>query len=308
MPSLLDAIAAGPIVLDGGLGTHLESRGNSVESALWSAKLLRDRPDEVRAAHLDFFSAGARIATTCSYQVTAEGFGAEGVSQEDVDDLLRSSVTIAREAREAAGLTAEQAWIAASVGPYGASPGAGTEYTGDYDLGVEGLRQWHRHRLQVLTEAAPEALLFETVPALDEVEAICREVSGTGIAALLSVTVGSGGALRTGESIVAVAEWADRTEEVRAVGVNCSSLRDADTAIRILSEHTAKPLIAYPNTGEVWDPLSRSWSGDAAPLDDYVDAWLDRGVRLIGGCCRVTTGNIERIAERVGRWVTPSPR
>lgn len=308
MPAILDAIAAGPVVLDGGLGTHLETRGNSVASALWSAKLLRDRPDEVLAAHRDFFAAGARIATTCSYQVTYEGFASEGVARDEVDALLRSSVEIARRARAEAGLTHEQAWIAASVGPYGASPGQGTEYTGDYDLDVDGLRRWHRPRIEALASASPDALLFETVPALDEVEAICRELAGSGAAGLLSVTVGDGGAMRTGASLAEVGAWADRTEEVRAVGVNCASLRDADAAIRILTDCTAKPLIAYPNTGEVWDPESRSWSGDAAPIDAYVDEWLDLGVRLIGGCCRVTTGDIGRIAERVERWATPSPR
>lgn len=308
MPALLDAIAAGPVVLDGGLGTHLETRGNSVASALWSAKLLRDRPDEVKAAHRDFFAAGARVATTCSYQVTYEGFASEGADRDEVDALLRSSVEIARRARSEAGLTPEQAWVAASIGPYGASPGQGTEYTGDYDLDVDGLRRWHRPRLEALAASGPDALLFETVPALEEVEAICRELAGSGAAALLSVTVGTGGALRTGASLTDVADWADRTQEIRAVGVNCASLRDADTAIRTLSERTAKPLIAYPNTGETWDPASRSWFGDAAPIDAYVEGWLDRGVRLIGGCCRVTTGDIERIAECVGRWATPSPR
>ncbi|MQA36254.1 homocysteine S-methyltransferase, partial [Modestobacter roseus] len=35
--SLATALAAGPVVLDGGLSTELEARGHDVSSALWSA-------------------------------------------------------------------------------------------------------------------------------------------------------------------------------------------------------------------------------------------------------------------------------
>ena len=65
-PPLADALAAGPVVLDGGLSTELEARGHDVSSALWSARLLRDEPDAVVAAHAAFSSAGAQLATTVS--------------------------------------------------------------------------------------------------------------------------------------------------------------------------------------------------------------------------------------------------
>lgn len=61
------------LVLDGGLGTHLAARGNDISGELWSAAILNEHPDEVRAAHEDFFNAGAQVATTCSYQVTLMG-------------------------------------------------------------------------------------------------------------------------------------------------------------------------------------------------------------------------------------------
>lgn len=77
-----------PIILDGGLGTHLERRGNDISGALWSAQILKDRPQEVRTAHADFFAAGAQVATTCSYQVTFEGCG------EETTALLRASVRL----------------------------------------------------------------------------------------------------------------------------------------------------------------------------------------------------------------------
>src|SRR3712207_8290727 len=79
MPSLADALATGPVVLDGGLSTELEARGHDVGSALWSARLLRDDPAAIVAAHAAFAAAGAPVATTASYQATLEGFAAAGI-------------------------------------------------------------------------------------------------------------------------------------------------------------------------------------------------------------------------------------
>ena len=39
MRSLADSLAAGTVILDGGLSTELEARGADVSSALWSARL-----------------------------------------------------------------------------------------------------------------------------------------------------------------------------------------------------------------------------------------------------------------------------
>ena len=188
MTSLRDAIDAGPVVLDGGLGTLLEARGNDLSSSLWSAQLLLDHPGEIRAAHGEFFAAGARVATTSSYQVSYEALDAAGLDERGVDLLLMRSVQLARQARADAGLT-EEAWVAASVGPFGASRADGSEYTGDYGLTVDELRAWHRPRLNALAAAAPDILAIETIPSLTEVEALVLELEALATPAWLSVTI-----------------------------------------------------------------------------------------------------------------------
>ena len=112
------AVASRPVVLDGGLATLLERHGHDLSSDLWSARLLRDDPGAIEQAHREFFAAGAEVATTASYQVSFEGFGAAGVDRDEVEMLLRRSVELAAAARDA---TAPGGWVAASVGPYGAA-------------------------------------------------------------------------------------------------------------------------------------------------------------------------------------------
>src|SRR3954466_8251485 len=214
MRSLADALAGGPVILDGGLSTELEARGHDVGTSLWSARLLRDDPAAVVAAHAAFAAAGAQVATTASYQATVEGFGAAGVDPTEARRLIASSVALAREgralAREGQALAQEgqalagqgsfpgisAGWVAGSVGPYGAMLADGSEYTGDYvdRMTVAGLRAFHRPRMEILAGAGPPAgggaavLPCEPVPAAAEAEALITEADELGIPIWLSLT------------------------------------------------------------------------------------------------------------------------
>ena len=65
----------GPVVLDGGLATELSARGHDLSDALWSARLLLADPAAIEEVHLAYFRAGARVATTASYQASVEEIG-----------------------------------------------------------------------------------------------------------------------------------------------------------------------------------------------------------------------------------------
>ncbi|TXK19760.1 homocysteine S-methyltransferase [Homoserinibacter sp. GY 40078] len=306
---LASALAAGPLVLDGGLGTLLEERGNDLSDALWSARILLDRPDEVRAAHEEFFRAGARVAISGSYQVGYEPLAREGFDQEAVDALIARSVLVAREARSAVGLAdpgsaaadADVAWVVASVGPFGAVRADGSEYSGDYGLSVDELAAWHRPRLRALAATGADALAAETIPSLAEVEALVRELDALGgeVPAWISVTVAEG-ALRSGESLEEAFALAASSDAVVAVGVNCCDPRDVLGAAEAAARVTSKPFVAYPNSGEQWDAKNRRWMGHPGVPQELVHEWLDAGVALVGGCCRVVPDAIREIADVVG--------
>lgn len=296
MTGFTDALAAGPIVIDGGLGTLLETRGHDLSSSLWSARLLADDPDAIRRGHAEFFAAGARIAITSSYQVSYEALAVEGFTRAEVDTLLARSVELARGARADAGLTEEQAWVAASIGPYGACLADGSEYTGDYGLSIEQLRQWHRPRILALAAARPDAFAIETMPSHAEVEAVCAEIAGHGIPAWVSMTI-AGQTLRSGEALAEACTIAASTDEVVAVGVNCCDPRDVAPALAVAHAVTGLPTVAYPNSGETWHADSRAWSGRAQEISAMVGPWAGAGARLIGGCCGIGPAAIADIQQ-----------
>jgi homocysteine S-methyltransferase len=277
------------LVADGGLATELEARGNDLSDPLWSARLLLDAPEEITAVHLAFFRAGAMIATTASYQASFDGFAARGMSRDDTVRLLRRSVELAKNARDEAGVG--NARVAGSIGPYGAALADGSEYRGGYGLSAAQLENWHRPRLEVLAEAGADVLALETIPDVDEAEALVNLVRSLGVPAWLSYTI-DGTRTRAGQPLADAFAVAAGVPEIVAVGVNCCAPDDVLPAIGPARD-LGKPVIVYPNSGECWD--GRTWTGPHRFSPELASQWVAAGARVIGGCCRVRPADIAAV-------------
>jgi homocysteine S-methyltransferase len=281
------------LIADGGLATELEARGHDLSNGLWSARLLVEAPQEVTAVHTAFFRAGATIATTASYQASFDGFADSGISRDDTVRLLRRSVELAKTARDEVGDAGRR--VAASVGPYGAALADGSEYRGRYGLGIAQLEDWHRPRLEVLADAGADVLALETIPDVDEAEALVNLVQSLGVPAWLSYTI-DGTRTRAGQPLADAFAVAVGVPEIVAVGVNCCAPDDVLPAIGQARE-TGKPVIVYPNSGERWDSARRAWVGPSRFSARLAVQWAAAGARVIGGCCRVRPADIAELAS-----------
>lgn len=285
------------LISDGGLATELEARGHDLSDDLWSARLLLDSPLEIAAVHAAFFCAGATFATTASYQASFDGFAERGIGRDAAARLMRLSVELAKTARDEVG---GDRWVAASVGPYGAALANGEEYVGRYGLSVEQLADWHRPRMEVLVDADPDVLAIETVPDIDEAQALVALVHELGTPAWLSYTI-DGTSTRAGQPLADAFAVAADVPEIVAVGVNCCAPDDVEHAIGVAREGTGKPVIVYPNSGEDWDGVRRTWIGQPAWSADLAPRWVAAGANIIGGCCRVRPDDIAALALTLRR-------
>jgi homocysteine S-methyltransferase len=290
--------SAAPIVLDGGLATELERRGHDLSDALWSARLLRDDPEAIEEVHLAYYRAGAQVATTASYQASFEGFGAAGIENEEAARLLRLSVELAMRARrarvaelEAAGESAPELLVAASVGPYGAMLAGGREYVGNYGLTRAELRDFHRPRLRELAAAEPDLIAFETIPSLLEADALVDLLDELpGVLAWLSFSCKDGARTSEGQPIEEAVAIAARSAQALAVGVNCTAPAFVESLLGRARSATGLPLVAYPNDGRVGGATLGFPTG-------AVERWLELGARLIGGCCGIGPDTIRSLAR-----------
>ncbi|XP_017978530.1 PREDICTED: homocysteine S-methyltransferase 2 [Theobroma cacao] len=318
--------AGGAAVIDGGLATELERHGADLNDPLWSAKCLLTSPHLIRSVHLDYLEAGADIIITASYQATIQGFEAKGFSREESETLLKKSVEIALEARDiyyercnknscdglgdGRILKIRPILVAASVGSYGAYLADGSEYSGDYGdaMTIEALKEFHGRRVQVLAEAGPDLIAFETVPNKIEAQAYVEllQEEDIKIPAWFSFNSKDGINVVSGDSLLECASIAESCKQVVAVGINCTPPRFIHELILAIKKVTTKPIIIYPNSGERYDADQKEWVENTGVSDEdfvsYVSKWCEIGASLVGGCCRTTPDTIRAI------YRTLSPR
>ena len=291
-------------VIDGGLATELEARGHDLSDRLWSARVLLTEPDAIEEVHLAYFRAGARVATTASYQATVPGFEAAGLDRAAALAAITRSVELARRARDRyadeSGMAPSDLLVAGSVGPYGAMLADGSEYRGDYDPGPVALREVHAPRIEALLAAGVDMLALETIPTMREAAVLLELVEASGAQAWLSYQCRDGTSTAAGEPFHEAVSVAHGRAGVVAVGVNCTAPRFVPALLAVAAATTDLPLVAYPNGGDRWDPAARRWvSAEAhgAYEPAAVAGWADRGATWLGGCCGTGPSDIQALTD-----------
>ncbi|XP_029938503.1 homocysteine S-methyltransferase 1 isoform X2 [Salarias fasciatus] len=275
---------------------------------LWSARFLFSNPDLIKEMHDRFIISGADIITTATYQASIPGFVSHlGLSVGDSRKLLMSGVYLAKEAAEKRSdlKWRKSAFVAGSVGPYGAHLANGSEYKGTYAarLTVERLKDFHRPHIECLVDAGADVIAFETIPSIKECQAlveVLREFPSS--EAWMSFSCGDHKTIADGSLFTDAVQMACRSKQLLAVGVNCcppdvvEPLLDAAQSL-LPPEMT---WVAYPNKWDAWDTKLGWLSGKpAAWLPDLSHKWIKQGVGLIGGCCFVRPADIAWLRQHL---------
>jgi homocysteine S-methyltransferase len=290
------------LILDGGFATQLETMGFDIGGALWSAILLDSDPRAIVKAHRAYLDAGADCIISASYQASRGGFMAMGKTAAEADRLIASAVELALTARQEYvddnPTSSTPILVAASIGPYGATRHDGSEYTGVYDISAEDLYRFHEERLEVMDRTGADVLAVETIPNFREAEVLAELLERTKTPAWVCFACRDRKHISDGTRLSkSVALFADHPG-VHALGINCTPPEYVKSLIAEV-RHAAprKPIVVYPNSGEIFHSENNSWSGKSCDFDNdfNVTAWRDAGARLIGGCCRTGPRDIAAI-------------
>ncbi len=287
-------------VVDGGLSTALELLGHRPTGVLWTAQLVLDAPDVLVDAHRSFVTAGADVVISASYQASVAGFVAAGADRARARRALASTTALAR--RSGARV------VAASIGPFGASLGDGSEYHGVYAVDWATVRQFHRQRLEVLVDTGPDLFAIETIPGRVEAEIVLEELAATtSLPAWVSYSCRDVSTTCAGDPFDAAVAVAAASDQVVAAGLNCTDPRHVAELLRLATGATTLPLVVYPNHGRAWDAVHECWLGDGdGDLAARVPGWWRQGARLIGGCCGIGPDGVRAlVAAREALAVAP---
>jgi len=299
-------VIEGLLTLDGGLATELEARGADLNDELWSAKLLLEDPESIRAVHRDYLEAGADCIVTATYQASYEGFRARGLADGEATDLFHLAVRLAVDVREE--FWAEPAnregrirpLVAASLGPYGAYLADGSEYRGDYGVQPDGLRAFHASRWRAVRGQGADLTAWETVPSYAEALVLADLLLGAPEErAWISFSCRDERHISDGTALAEVVARLEAVPNLVAVGVNCTHAHLVAPLLTEARAATTKPIFVYPNSGGDYDAEKKDWETRAVPIDwpTAVRQWCALGASGVGGCCRVGPEDIRVIHE-----------
>ena len=283
-PSLLDALQAGPLVVDGAMGSQLFDRGILHNACL--EELCITKPELVRKVHEDYVRAGADVLETNTFGSNALRLEKHGLAGR-VRELNEAAVKLAREASNG------QAYIVGALGPSGYFLG---------DAHKDDLLKVGKvlgEQAEVLAGTGVDAILVETLRQTNELRiAIETAVAATkgSIPVIASASVDERSCMADGTSAGEIArlmrEWG-----ADIVGVNC-----CDGPMNVLEAVTPMlevnvPVWAVPNAGlprRVDDRLV--YVSTSEYFGVYARRMFKMGVKLVGGCCGTTPDHIRRIA------------
>jgi homocysteine S-methyltransferase len=303
------------MVIDGSMSTALEKLGANLNSQLWTAKALAQTPELVKQVHLDYFKAGADCGITCSYQATIPGLMKTGYTEAEAKALIARSVSIFLEARnewwEAEGKNTDRAYplCLAGVGPYGAFLADGSEYRGKYGISRDKLREFHKERMELLWNAGADLLLIETQPSLEEALVEAKIAEEIGADYWISFSCKDGSHINEGDLIADCAKVLSADHpHLKMLGVNCTKPEYITELIGHLKESTSLPVAVYPNSGEEYDPLTKTWHGsaDAKSFGDYALDYFRAGAAAVGGCCTTVDTHIRQVVTARTQYLKES--
>jgi homocysteine S-methyltransferase len=288
------------MIVDGGLGLELERRGFAYTTGLWSAEAVLSRPDLLIAIHRDFLAAGACVLETATYQISYATLRELGFADAEIEALFVRAVACARTAIAAhvadAGLLDACAFtVAGSMGPYGATRADGSEYTGRQHLERSALYAFHHERTQSLARAAPDVLLFETIPTRTEALVVAEVARHLGCERVwLSLACADGERTYGGDRLADIVADLEPFDCIEVLGINCTAPAAIGPLVHAIQSRSAKPILVCPNLGQHWESVVAGLAGGASDAEFLarIPEWLALGVAYIGGCCGVTPQTI----------------
>ena len=280
-------LAARPLLADGAMGTLLYSRGVPQRSNL--DDLVASRPELITAIHREYLDAGAELVETATFGANRIRLGAFGMADR-AGALNRRGAQLAREARDVSG---REAWVAGSIGPFGA-PTRELLHLPDAEV-----RAVVREQVDGLLEGGVDLFIFETFSLLPHLLIAIEEARrAADLPVVAQLTFGDELQLPDGTSPSA-ATAALLSAGADVVGVNCGGGPEACAeALEAMAggNATGGPPVfrsILPNAG-LPQRIEGQFVYAASPeyMAGIVPRFIAAGAAIVGGCCGTTPQHI----------------
>ena len=277
------------VYLDGGMGTLLQELGLKPGEypEFWNIT----HPDVITKIHKSYFDTGSNVISTNTFGANSIKF-----SDNELEEIIKCAFRNAIDAR-AQSNSPQEKFIALDIGPSG-------KLLRPYgDLDFEDAVNLFKKTVSLGVKYGADLIIIETMNDSYETKAaLLAAKENSNLPIIVTNAYGEDGKLMTGASPEAMVLMLEGMG-ADAIGANCSlGPKQLYGVVEKLLEYSSVPVVLKPNAGlpkavdgkTVYDITPEEFSSDVASL-------VERGVRVVGGCCGTTPDYIKALVEKTNR-------
>jgi homocysteine S-methyltransferase len=293
----LEALARGPLLFDGAMGSLLYERGVFLTRCYDELNL--SQPELISGVHRDYMEAGAEVIETNTFGANRMALDRHGYG----DQMCEINQAGARLAREAA---RDRAYVAGAVGPTGVKFSVATASERQF------ARQALAEQIAILRQAGVDLILLETFASFLEMETALSawRIAAPELPVVAQMVFDASGRV---EGALAPAEVARRLVAAGAsvVGANCGGGPNDLYEVGAQMVGQGAPVAVQPNAGLPTHVDSRTiYVANPEHFGVFARRLLKSGVNVIGGCCGTTPAHVRAMlgAVRMAEAAVPAAR
>ena len=286
--------AGKPVVIDGGMGTQLEQSGVPMDGKVWSGRAVLTHPDAVLQAHEAYITAGAEVIITNTF-AAARHMLEPGGQGDHVKDINLNAVRLAQQARD--NVATEAVVIAGSICEW--APTDDPKWNT-----AEAVGHSTREQAKILAQAGVDLIALEMCQRTNFSVAAVDAALEFG----LPVWIGVSARTHKNSSSLSVFDHAELSFESLVknlagypsmiMNIMHTPVTDIDEALNTVNRYWDGAVGIYPESGYFTMP---NWQFvdviEPDELAKLAQAWIDNGVRMVGGCCGLGPEHIAALRQ-----------
>ena len=272
------------VLLDGAMGSLIYEKGVFIDKCYDELNL--SRPELIRSIHEEYIMAGANVIESNTYGANRFKLKSHNLL-EQMSEINRKGVELARSA------AGEKAYVAGSMGP------SGQEMEPWGEISLDDVFKAYAEQAAFLQEEGVDLFILETFQDIREMEqAISAIKSVSKLPVVAMMTVGEDGLSRYGVDLEDIIGRLHNSE-ASVIGLNCTvGPKPMLDFLEQISGLSAKPLCIMPNAGRPQYTDGRMiYMSTPEYFSVYTRRFIDKGVRMLGGCCGTTPDHISKMAN-----------